>query len=166
MLDLGSEPRQPGSQDHSCCVCMICSVLAYDPEHDRCPHSVRLNGRGILFPSQAHPAEDENHFKTPESCLFAIISDWPKRANFTAFKVYLNLQSYDQPRQHIKKQRHYLANKGPSSQSYGFSRSHVWMWELDHKESWVPKNWCFWTVVLEKTPESPIDCKEIQPSPS
>ena len=54
-------------------------------------------------------------------------------------------KSYDQPRQHIKKQRHYLADKGPSSQSYGFSSSHVWMWQLDHKESWVLKNWCFWT---------------------
>ena len=52
---------------------------------------------------------------------------------------------------------------GPSSQSYGFSSSHVWMWELNHKESWAPKNWCFWTVVLEKTLESPLDCKEIQP---
>ena len=58
-------------------------------------------------------------------------------------------KSYDQPRQHIKKQRHYFANKGPSCQSYGFSSSHVWMWELDHKESWAPKNWCFWIVVLE-----------------
>ena len=57
-------------------------------------------------------------------------------------------KSYDQPRQHIKKQRHYFANKGPSSQSYGFSSGHVWMWELDYKESWAPKNWCFWTVVL------------------
>ena len=71
-------------------------------------------------------------------------------------------ESYDQPRQHIKKQRHYFANKGPSSQGYGFSSSHVWMWELDHKESRVPKNWCFGTVVLEKTLESPLDCKEIQ----
>ena len=70
-------------------------------------------------------------------------------------------ESYDQPRQHIKKQRHYFANKGPSSQGYGFSSSHVWMWE--YKESWVPKNWCLWTVVLEKTLESPLDCKEIQP---
>ena len=70
---------------------------------------------------------------------------------------------YSQPRQHIKKQRHYFANKGPSSQSYGFSSTHVWMWELDYKESWVPKNWCFWTVVLEKTLESPLDFKEIQP---
>ena len=72
-------------------------------------------------------------------------------------------ESYDQPRQHIKKQRHYFANKSPSSQGYGFSSSHVWMWELDYKESWVLKNWCFWTVVLEKTLESPLDCKEIHP---
>ena len=71
--------------------------------------------------------------------------------------------SYDQPRQHIKKQKPYFANKGLSSQGYGFSSSHVWMWELDYKESWVPKNWCFWTVVLEKTLERPLDCKEIQP---
>ena len=72
-------------------------------------------------------------------------------------------KSYDQPRQHIKKQRHYFINKGPSSQSFGFSSSHVWMWELDYKERWEPKNWCFWTVVLEKTLESPLDCKEIRP---
>ena len=72
-------------------------------------------------------------------------------------------KSYDQPRQHIKKQRHYFANKGPSSQSYGFLRSHVWMWELDYKESWEPKNLSFWTVMLEKTLESPLDSfKEIQ----
>ena len=69
----------------------------------------------------------------------------------------------DKPRQHIKKKRHYFANKGPYSQSYGFSSSHVWMWDLDHKESWVLKNWCFWTVVLEKTLESPLDCTEIKP---
>ena len=66
-------------------------------------------------------------------------------------------------RQHIKKQRHYFANKCPCSQGYGFSSSHVWTWELDYKESWAPKNWCFWTVMLEKTLESPLDCKEIQP---
>ena len=71
--------------------------------------------------------------------------------------------NYDKPRQHIKKQRHYFANKGPSNQGYGFSSGHVWMWELDYKESWVLKNWCFWTVVLQKTLESPLDCKEIQP---
>ena len=72
-------------------------------------------------------------------------------------------KSYDQPRQHVKKQRHYFANEGPSSQGYGFSSGHVWMWELDCEESWAPKNWCFWTVVLEKTLESPLDCKKIQP---
>ena len=71
-------------------------------------------------------------------------------------------KSYDQPIQHIKKQRLDFANKSPSIQSYGFSSSHVWMWELDHKESWAPKNRCFWTMVLEKTPESPLDSKEIQ----
>ena len=72
-------------------------------------------------------------------------------------------KSYDQPRQHIEKQRHYLADKGPCSQSYGFSSSHVWMQELDHKESWAPKNGCFWAEVLEKTLESPLDCNEIKP---
>ena len=68
-----------------------------------------------------------------------------------------------QPRQHIKKQRHYFVNRGLSSQGYGFSSCHVWMWELDNKESWVTKKWCFWTVVLGKTLESPLDCEEIQP---
>ena len=70
-------------------------------------------------------------------------------------------KSYDQPRQHIEKQRYYFANKGPSSQGYGFSSGHIWMLELDCEESWAPKNWCFWTVALEKTLESPSDCKEI-----
>ena len=87
-------------------------------------------------------------------------SDWSheiKRCLLLAKK------SYDKPRQHIKKQRHYFANKGPSSQSYSFSSSYVWMWELDYKESWALKNWCFWIVVLEKTPESPLDCNEIKP---
>ena len=69
-------------------------------------------------------------------------------------------ESNDQLRQHIKKQRHYFVNKGPSSQGYGFSNSHVWMWELDYKESWA-QNWRFWTVVLEKTLESPLDNKEV-----
>ena len=72
-------------------------------------------------------------------------------------------ESYDQPRQHIVKQRCYFTNKGPSSQSYGFSSSHVWMWELDYKESWVLKNWCFWILVLEKTLESLLNCSDIQP---
>ena len=70
---------------------------------------------------------------------------------------------YDQPRQHIKKQRHYFANKCLCGQSYGFSSGHVRMWELDYKESWALKKWCFWTVILEKTLQSPLDCKEIQP---
>ena len=72
-------------------------------------------------------------------------------------------KSCDKPRHHIKNQKHHFADKGLSSQSYSFSSSHVWMWELDYKESWVPKNWDFWTVVLEKTLESPLDCKEINP---
>ena len=71
--------------------------------------------------------------------------------------------SHDQPRQHIKEQGRYFANKGLPSQSHSFSSSQVWMWELDYKESWVLKNWCFWTLVLKKTLESPLDCKEIQP---
>ena len=75
-------------------------------------------------------------------------------------------KSYDKSRQHIKKDRHYFTDKGPSSQSSGFSSSHVWMWELDYEESWVPKNYCaieFKTVVLEKTLKSPLECKQIQP---
>ena len=79
-----------------------------------------------------------------------------KRCLLLGRKVMTNLDS-------IKKQRHYIDNIGPSSQSYGFSSSHVWIWELDYKESWVPKNWCFWTVVLEKILESPSNCKDIQP---
>ena len=79
-----------------------------------------------------------------------------KRRLLLGRKAMINLES-------ILKSRHYFAYKGLSSQSYGFSGTHVWTWELDHKESWVPKNWCFWTVVLEKTLESLLDCKEIQP---
>ena len=77
-------------------------------------------------------------------------------------------ENKDKPRQHIKKQRHYFADKGPSSQSYGFSSGHVGMWELDHKVSWAPKNWCFWTskwcfLMLEKTPEGSLDWKDVKP---
>ena len=72
-------------------------------------------------------------------------------------------KGYDQPGLNIKKQRYYFANKGPSSESDGFSSGHVWMWELDYKESWSLKNWLFWTVVLEKILESLLDCNEIQP---
>ena len=80
-----------------------------------------------------------------------------KRCLLLGRKAMTNLDSV------LKKQRHYFANKGPSSQNFGFSSGHVWMWELDYKESWVLKNWCFWTVVLEKTLESPLDCKENKP---
>ena len=79
-----------------------------------------------------------------------------KRHLLLGRKVMTNLER-------IQKQRHYFANKGPASQGYGFSSGHVWMWELDCEESWTLKNWCFWTVVLEKTLESPLDCREIQP---
>ena len=72
-------------------------------------------------------------------------------------------ESYDQPRQHIKKQRHYLADKSLYSQNYGFPSSHACVWELDHKEGWMAKNWCLWTIVLEKTLKSPLDCSKIQP---
>ena len=80
-----------------------------------------------------------------------------KRLLLLGRKAMINLDSI------LKKQRHYFADKGPSSESYGFSSSHVWMWELDYKEGWVAKNWCFWSVVLEKTLERPLDSKEIQP---
>ena len=80
-----------------------------------------------------------------------------KRRLLLGRKVMTNLDSI------LEKQRHYFANKGPSSQGYGFSSGHVWMWEVDCEESWALKNWCFWTVVLEKTLESPLDCNEIQP---
>ena len=79
-----------------------------------------------------------------------------KRRLLLGRKVLTNLDS-------ILKSRHYFVNKGPSSHGYGFASSHVWMWELDYKQSWAQKNWCFWIVVLEKTLESPLDCKEIQP---
>ena len=72
-------------------------------------------------------------------------------------------KSYAKTRQRIKKQRDFFTDKGPSSQNYGFSRSHVWMWELDYIESWVPENWCFWTLLMEKTLESPLDSKDTQP---
>ena len=73
------------------------------------------------------------------------------------------MKSYDKHRQYIKKQKHYFADQDPSGQSYGFPSSHVRMWELDYKESWALKNWCFWAMVLVKTLESPLDCKEIKP---
>ena len=72
-------------------------------------------------------------------------------------------ESYDKTRQHIKKQRYHFADKGPYSQSCGFSNSQVGVWEMDYKEGWAPKNWCFWIVVLDKTLESPLDCRENKP---
>ena len=85
--------------------------------------------------------------------------DWATELNWTAAWK----KRYDKSKQHIEKQTHSFANRGPSSQSYGFSSSHVRMWELDQKESWASKNWCFWTIVLEKTIVSPLDYKEIEP---
>ena len=80
-----------------------------------------------------------------------------KRRLLLGRKVMTNLHSI------FKSKRHYFANKCPSSQGYGFSNGHVWMWELGCEETWVPKNWCFWTILLKKTLESPLDCKEVQP---
>ena len=85
-------------------------------------------------------------------------SSWPHFVTLAPWK-----KSDDKPRQHIKRQRHHFANKGLYSQSYGISSSHVWMWEFNHKEGWVLKNWCFWIVVLEKILQSPVDSKEINP---
>ena len=87
---------------------------------------------------------------------------WIKMQHINSEISIISRGQWWEARYHIKKQRHYFANKGLSHQGYGFSSSHVWMWESDYKESWGPKNWCFWTVVLEKTLESPLDCKEIQ----
>ena len=97
-----------------------------------------------------------------------ILFSWvPKSLQMVTATMKLNIlapwkKSYGHPRQHIKNQRHHFANKGLYSQSYGFSSRHVWMWELDRIEAWAPKNWCFWTLVLEKTLKSPLDCREIQ----
>ena len=116
---------------------------------------------GLPFPSPMHESEVAQLCPTlsdPIDC--SLLSMGFSRQEYWSG---VPSPSPEQPRQHIKKQRCYLTNKGLSSQSYGFSSSHVWMWELDSKESWAPKNWCFWTVVLEKALESPLDCKEIQP---
>ena len=96
-------------------------------------------------------------WEAPKSPWMVTCSHEIKRHLLLGRKVMTN------PRQHTKKERHYFPDKGPSSfQRYGFSSSHVWTWELDYKESWMPKNWCFWIAVLAKTLESPLDCKEIQ----
>ena len=103
------------------------------------------NGQHVLWASFSH-------LYNGHSLRFVCAILWP-----------LTCGACVRPRQHIEKQRRYFVNKGPSSQGYGFSCGHVWMWELDCEERWALKNWCFWTVVLEKTLESPLDCKEIQP---
>ena len=105
---------------------------------------------------------------TASGLLLWLLLDWQKSCIYSTRSFHTLTpwkESYDQTRQCIKKQRHSFANKGPSHQGYGFSSSHVWMWELDYKESWVPKNWCFWTVVLEKTLES-LALQGDQTSPS
>ena len=123
----------------------------------------------VAMPSYRGSSPPRN--RTQVSCLscitgryFTYWATWEAPVNdYVDLINYPWNKSYDQPTQHIKKQKHYFANKGPSSQGYGFYSSHIWMWELDSKESWAPKNWCLWTVVLEKTLESPLDCKESQP---
>ena len=93
----------------------------------------------------------------PKSLQMVATSMRLKDACFLEEKLWQTKTAY------VKKQRHYIANQGPSSQNYGFSNSHVWMWGLDYKEGWVQKKWCFQTVVLEKTLKNPLDCKEIKP---
>ena len=97
--------------------------------------------------------------------LCMVLNQTVANVTLTAFKLVKIIHQLKKKkiRQCIKKQRHYFANNDPYNQSFGFSSSHVWMWELDHKEGWAPKNWCFWTEVLEKTLESPLDCREIKP---
>ena len=102
---------------------------------------------------------DRFHFHGLQNHCGWWLQPWNLKKTLTPWK-----KSYHKPRQHIKKQRHHFASKGPYSQSYGFPSSHVWMWELDHKASWLPKNWCFWIVVLEKTLESPLNSKEFKQS--
>ena len=97
-------------------------------------------------------ANSDRLFWTPKSLQMVDCSHEIKRRLFLGRKAMTHVDS-------ILKSRHYFANKGPPSQSYGFSNNHVWMWELDYKDSWAPKNWYFWTLVLEKTLESPLDCK-------
>ena len=123
---------------------------------------------GLPFPSPMHESEK---WKWSQSCpTLSDPMDWsPPGSSVNRIFQARVLEwgaiafSDDKPRQHIKKQRHYFVYRGLSSQSHGFSSSHVWMWELDHKEDWVPKKWCFQTAVLEKTLQSPLDIKDIKP---
>ena len=101
-------------------------------------------------------------------CLFLLLSSIFPSIRIFSKEWAVSIRStkywnFNKPRQGITKQRHHFVNKSPYSQSYGLSNNHVWMWELDHKECWAPKNWCLWTVILEKTFESPLDSKEIKP---
>ena len=107
------------------------------------------NGNPLQYSCLANPRDGGASW----AAVYGVAQSW----------TWLKCLSSSSSRQHIKKQRHYFANKGPSSQGCGFYSSHVWMWELDGKESWAPKTWCFWTVVLEKNLWSPLDCKKIQP---
>jgi len=100
--------------------------------------------------------EEGGGFRMGNTCIPVADSFWYMAKPIQYCKVKLK-------KKRKEKQRHYFANIGPSSQGYGFSSGHVWMWELDCEESWARKNWCLWTVVLEKTLESPLNCKEIQP---
>ena len=149
-------------------VCLQCGRPGFDPSVGKIPWRRKWQPNPVFLPGESHGRRslvDYSQWGPKES-------DTTEQLHFhfsfwNCQKVVLERsawkKSYDPPRQHIKKQRYYFANKGPSSQGYDFSSSHVWMWELDYKESWVPKNWCCWTVVLDKTLESPLSCKEIQP---
>ena len=143
----GSEEKGVGHlahQQHFFCLRILCSILGL---------SFLILCMG--FSRQEYWSGLQNHL--PNHCRWWL-QPWNKKT-LTPWK-----KCYDQPRQHSKKQRHYFANKGPASQGYCFSSSYLWMWELDCEENWALKNWCFWTVVLEKTLEHPLDCKEIQPA--
>ena len=140
--------------------------------HIRLRPTPRAGSRGHSLPRDLSNDHSFSLFKRPLVLLevfLSIVLMWHLAVTKMTILLSSSLwhitwkKSYDHPRQHIKKQRHYFANKGPSHQSYSFSSSHVWMWELGYKESWVMKKWCFWAVVLEKTLESPLDWKEIQP---
>ena len=127
-----------------------------------CSHEIK---RCLLLRKEA---TKRNEVKVAQSCLtFCDPMDYTVhgilQARILEWVAFPFSRESSHPRQHIIKQRHYFANKDPSGQSYGLSSSHVWMWELDHKENWALKNWWFWTALLEKTLESPLDCKEIQP---
>ena len=147
------------------------SVWPHRRQPTRLPHPWESPGKntgvGCHFLLQCMKVKSES--EVAQSCLTLVTPQTaahqaPRSMGLSRQKYWSGVPlSYDQPKRHIKRQRHYFANKGPSSQSYGFSSSHVWMWELDCKESWALRNWCLCTVMLEKTVESPLDCKEIKP---